>query len=51
MMYSPSLFAREIPAVFEHDADTNRLRLRDGVHEPWVRPSHGRFKDKRKTWL
>ena len=51
MMYSPGLFAREIPAAFEHDADTNTLRLRDGVHEPWVRPSHRRFKGKRKTWL
>ena len=51
LMYSPSLFAREIPAAFEHDADTNKLRLRDGVHEPWVRPSHGRFKGKRNTWL
>jgi len=50
-MYSPSLFAREIPAVFEHDTDTNKLRLHDGVHEPWVRPSHGRFKNKRNTWL
>lgn len=51
LSYSAELFAREIPAIFEHNPSSNRLSLREGVHPPWVRPKHGRQKDKENTWL
>ena len=51
LSYSPALFARDIPAVFEHDPKSNRLTLKPGVPEPWVRPRHGRQKDGERTWL
>jgi len=37
LRYSPSLFAKEAPAVFEHDAGTNRLRIKPGHDPPWLR--------------
>jgi hypothetical protein len=42
MNFSPALLAREVPAVFAHDPETNCLSLKDGVARPWVRPAHGR---------
>ena len=51
LSYSPRLFAREVPAVFEHDPETNRLFLAPDMPKPWVRPSHGRQKDGERTWL
>ena len=50
LRYSPALFAREAPEMFAHDAETNRLSLRPGVPEPWLRPRHARHEDE-NTWL
>jgi hypothetical protein len=41
LRYSPALFAAEMPAVFAHDPDTNRLCLKPGMPRPWVRPGRG----------
>ena len=46
LRYSPRLFAQEMPYVFEHDPETNRLSLKPGIHEPWIRPADARI----KTW-
>jgi len=35
--FSPSLFAREAPEMFQHDEKTNRLRLAEGMTQPWLR--------------
>ena len=51
LSYSPALFAREIPAIFEYDPDMNCLSLKEGVQKPWVRPKHGRQKEGKRTWL
>ena len=49
LRFSPALFAREIPAVFRHDPDTNCLSLKEGVTAPWLRgPCR---KDNGHTWL
>ena len=37
LRYSPSLFAKEAPALFEHDPNTNRLKLKPGQEAPWLR--------------
>lgn len=50
LRYSPALFAREAPEMFAHDAETNRLSLRPGRPEPWLRPRHARHEDE-NTWL
>ena len=42
MNFSPALLAREVPAVFAHDPETNCLSLKDGVVRRWVRPAHRR---------
>ena len=39
LRYSPALFAKEAPEVFEHDVDTNRLSLKPGQTPPWLRPN------------
>ena len=52
LRYSPALFAKEAPAMFEHDPTTNRLSLKG--ERPWVRPTHGhygRYVEEHKTWL
>jgi hypothetical protein len=41
LRFSPALFAAELPAVFQHDPATNRLSLRPGVKEPWLRRRRG----------
>ena len=41
LRYSPALFASEAPAIFAHDPVTNRLSLRPGVPEPWLRHRRG----------
>jgi hypothetical protein len=51
LSYSPYLLAKELPAVFEHDPTTNRLSLKPGRHEPWVRPVHSRQGVGKNTWL
>ena len=52
LRYSPQLFAKEAPEMFVYDADTNRLSLRDGMSEPWLRPSHPTIaQDDPNTWL
>ena len=35
--FSPSLFAREAPAMFTHNENTNCLRLVDGMSAPWLK--------------
>ena len=37
LRFSPRLFAREVPAIFEHDPASNRLRLKGAAEEPWLR--------------
>ena len=39
LRFSPQLFAKEAPSTFEHDSGTNRLRLKEGSAEPWLRRS------------
>ena len=34
--YSPQKFAKEAPDVFEHDPETNLLKLREGKPRPWL---------------
>jgi len=46
LRWSPARFAREAPAIFVHDPDTNRLSLRDNVNEPWLRKTHSRNDDR-----
>ena len=41
LRYSPSLFAKEAPAVFQHDEATNRLTIKPGQTPPWLRQSEG----------
>ena len=41
LRYSPAAFAKAVPAVFVHDPATNRLSLRPGQREPWLRPRRG----------
>ena len=41
LRYSPAFFAKEAPAIFEHDPATNRLSLKPGAREPWLRPRRG----------
>ena len=48
--YSPHLFAKEAPAVFKYDAETNRVSMVDGVARPWLRQT--KSKDARDApWL
>lgn len=35
LRFSSPMFAEEIPATFDYDPETNAVRLRDGVAEPW----------------
>ena len=49
LRYSPALFAKEAPAIFEHDPDTNRLSLKGSA--PWLRPFHSRYTEDSNTWL
>ena len=51
LRYSPALFAREAGDMFEYDAETNRLSLKEGVAEPWIRPPCPRYTENTKTWL
>ncbi len=51
LRYSPEIFARELPAVFIHEPETNRLRLRDGVREPWLRQRRGDQQESADAWL
>jgi hypothetical protein len=37
LRWSPAVFARELPRVFRHCAETNRLSLQPEVNPPWVR--------------
>ena len=41
LRYSPSLFAKDAPAVFQYDEATNRLAMKPGQTPPWLRPSEG----------
>ena len=37
LRWSPSVFAKELPEVFEHNPDNNRLNLKKGAKAPWLR--------------
>ena len=50
LRYSPGLFAKEASAMFNHDVDTNRLSLVEGMHAPWRRKEHARA-NLEKPWL
>jgi len=41
LRYSPAAFAKEAPALFVHDPATNRLSLKAGMREPWIRFRRG----------
>jgi hypothetical protein len=41
LRYSPAAFAKEAPALFDHDPATNRLSLKPGMREPWIRFRRG----------
>ena len=49
LRYSPSLFAKEAPAMFKHDPESNMLSLVDGMHPPWLRKKY--HQQKRAPWL
>ena len=51
LRYSPSLFAKEAPAVFEHDEATNRLTIKPGQTPPWLRQSEGLPPGDPNVWL
>ena len=51
LRYSPSLFAKEAPAVFEHDEATNRLSIKPGQTPPWLRQSESLPPDDPNIWL
>jgi len=51
LRFSPQMFAKEAPDIFEHDPETNRLRLKEGKNEPWIKPESNRSKDTTNTWL
>ena len=52
LRYSPQLFAKEAPEMFVWHQDTNRLSLKPGMAEPWVRPSHAKIPaGDENTWL
>ena len=42
LRYSPSLFAKEAPAMFQHDPETNCLSIVEGMKPPWLRREHVR---------
>ena len=46
LRWSPARIAEEAQQLFEHDPATNRLSLRAGVIEPWLRKVYGRPSDK-----
>ena len=50
LRYSPQLFAKEAPAVFAHDQESNRLSLVAGAQAPWLRHEHARS-NKASPWL
>ena len=41
LRYSPAAFAKAAPALFVHDPATNRLSLKPGMREPWLRFPRG----------
>ena len=52
LRWSPSFFAREIPAMFKHDEATNSLSLKEGEAPPWKRTfGRGGASDTEDSWL
>ena len=55
LRFSPSVFAEEVPYVFDHDPATNTLSLRQGIDPPWiVKTVEGKWeycKDCASQWL
>ena len=55
LRYSPQLWAKELPTMFVHDPETNKLSLQPGRHPPWIRKTseHDRAstRESTKTWL
>ena len=51
LRYSPSLFAKEAPAAFEHDPATNCLTLKPGQAPPWLRQSEKAPPGDPNIWL
>jgi hypothetical protein len=51
LRFSPQLFAAEASAMFQHDPVTNRLSIKEGMTEPWLRNTNCRAADAHKsTW-
>jgi len=50
LRFSPQLFAKEAPEMFHHDATTNRLSLREGKREPWLR-DESKARSNEGPWL
>ena len=51
LRFSPALIAKEVPALFVYNPETNRLSLKEGQREPWRRLEKMRVNDKTATWL
>ena len=51
MPRAAALFAEEAPSLFEHDPDTNRLSLRAGMPEPWLRLERRARAEREHSWL
>jgi len=50
LRFSPQMLAKEAPEIFEHDPETNGLRLKAGKHEPWIKQESHRTKETTNTW-
>ncbi len=45
LRYSPQLWAKELPTMFVHDPETNKLSLQPGRHPPWIRKTSFQIMD------
>ena len=53
LRWMPAFFANHVPDVFQWNAETKKLRLKDAHRErpPWCRPPHHRATDMEESWL
>ena len=49
LRYSPQLFAKECPEMFEYDQESGRLSLKEGKEAPRMKRAY--LKDPPKKWV
>ena len=49
--YNKHMVKTQAPAMFQHDPDTNRLSLKEGMREPWRRIEHWNQRSTTSTLL